>query len=173
MRCLPRDYQLVVAGNALDPEYSQMLRDQAADDARVRLILRQQNDQELADLLQACDCVALPYWRITGSGALLTALTMARGVVASDLSFFRSALAAEPDAGVLFRPGDAADLADAVKRFMAVPTAVRGAAARRVADSLAWDKVVRPVGEWLQAALPERLHVPAESDRTAAPLGQN
>jgi glycosyltransferase involved in cell wall biosynthesis len=169
VRSLPQDYQLIVAGTALDPEYSKILRDQAADDAGVRLVLREQSDQEVADLLQACDCVVLPYRRITGSGALVNALTMARGVVASDLPFFRTALAAEPDAGILFRPGNAPDLANAVKRFMAVPVAVRGAAARRVADGLAWDKVVRPVGEWLQAALPERLDVSAErGGRTAA-----
>jgi glycosyltransferase involved in cell wall biosynthesis len=171
MRSLPHDYQLVVAGTALDPEYSKMLREQAADDARVRLVLREQTDQEVADLLQACDCVVLPYRRITGSGALLNALTMARGVVASDLSFFRTALAAGPDAGVLFRPGDPTELADAVRRFMTFPAFERNAAARRLADGRAWDKVVRPVGEWLHAALPERLDVPAERGRTAATLG--
>jgi glycosyltransferase involved in cell wall biosynthesis len=151
------NYQLVVAGDALDPQYGALLRDLAGKNARVRLILRALSDQELSDFLYASDCVLLPYRRITGSGALISAFTMSRGVVASDLPFFRTALADEPEAGILFRSGDAADLALAVERYFAAPVNSRNSAARRAADRLAWDKVVRPFGEWLHRTLPGRL----------------
>jgi len=154
---LPPTFQLVIAGSVLDPRYGELLRGKAADDPRVHLVFRELSDSELADLLEACDCVILPYRRITGSGALLSALSMARGVVASDLPYFRTTLAGEPDAGVLFRLGDPADLAAAVGRYFAEPIGNRHAAARRVADHLAWSKVVQPVGEWLQHTFPERV----------------
>ena len=72
------------------------------------------HDVDLANLLHAADCVVLPYLEIVGSGALAACLTLARGVVVSDLPYFRESLAREPDAGVFFRPGDAPGLAAAV-----------------------------------------------------------
>jgi glycosyltransferase involved in cell wall biosynthesis len=161
LRRLPPGYQLIVAGGVLDPAYEQTLRSVAAGQERVRLILRDVSDQESADLLHACDCVVLPYHRITGSGVLLSAFSMARGVIASDLPYFQAALAAEPEAAVLFARGDAADLARAVERYFAAPLSLRSTAARKVADRHAPDKVVRPFGEWLQRNLPDRLEKPA------------
>jgi glycosyltransferase involved in cell wall biosynthesis len=161
LRRLPDGYQLIVAGGVLDPAYEQTLRSVAAGQERVRLILRDVSDQESADLLHACDCVVLPYHRITGSGVLLSAFSMGRGVIASDLPYFQGALAAEPEAAVLFARGDAADLARAVERYFAAPLSLRSAAARNVADRHAPDKVVRPFGEWLQRNLPDRLEKPA------------
>jgi glycosyltransferase involved in cell wall biosynthesis len=157
MRQLPPTFQLVVAGHVLDLEYGKLLQRKAGDDPRVRLVLRELSAQESSNYMSASDCVLLPYRRITGSGVLMAAFSLGRGVVASDFAFFRSALAQEPDAGVLFRPADPADLAAAVQRFFAAPLAVRHAAARRVADQQAWSEVVRPVGEWLHRSLPERL----------------
>jgi glycosyltransferase involved in cell wall biosynthesis len=163
LRQLPATYQLIVAGAALDAGYGELLREKTRDESRARLVLRELSDQELADFLNACDCVLLPYRRITGSGALLTACSAGRGVVASDLPWFRATLAEEPDAGTLCRPESAAGLAAAVERFFAQPVAGRNAAARRLADRHAWEEVVRAPGEWLQRALPERLEAPAAS----------
>lgn len=166
---LPAPYQLVVAGAALDAAYGEVLRDKARGEARARLLLRELSDQELADFLHACDCVLLPYRRITGSGVLLTACSAGRGVIASDLPWFRVTLAEEPDAGVLCRPESAADLAAAVERYFALPAGTRNAAARRLADRHAWEEVVRAPGEWLQRALPGRLDPPPVARPTVAP----
>jgi beta-1,4-mannosyltransferase len=160
LRRLPANYQLLIAGGVLDPAYGDVLRAAAGAEPRVRLVLRELNEQEAANYLHACDCVLLPYRRITGSGVLLSAFSMARGVVASDLPCFRASLAGDPDAGVLFRSGDAADLAAAVERYIAAPLAVRHAAARHVADRHAPGKAVAPFGEWLQRQFPERVERP-------------
>jgi beta-1,4-mannosyltransferase len=166
---LPSTYQLIVAGAALDPAYGDLLQAKAASDSRVRLILSELSDQELSTLIHASDCVILPCRRITGSAALLSAFTLARGVVASDLPYFRATSATEPDSGVLFRAGDASLLATAVKDFFAVPLSTRQLAARRVADGLSWDKVVEPVGQWLQRARPDR-PASAEGDCNASAM---
>ena len=146
-------YQLVVAGAAYpdEPEVAVELQKLAAGRPDVRLLLRTVSDQELSDLHAAADAVVLPYRWITGSAALATSLTLGRGVVASDLPYFRAELAREPQAGVLVRPSDPAALAAGVREFFAHETAGRHAAARRLADGRAWPAVVRPVAERLLA----------------------
>jgi beta-1,4-mannosyltransferase len=122
----------------------------------VRLVLETVGDDVMSDLYAAADCVLLPYRWITGSGALLTALTLRRAVVASDLPFFRSELTDEPTAGVLVPRGDVAALANGVRAFFASDVGARHAAARRLADRLAWADVVKPVAERLRALCPLR-----------------
>jgi glycosyltransferase involved in cell wall biosynthesis len=150
------EYQLVIAGghNPETPEVADALRKQVAGRANVRLVVRQVGDDELADLYAAADCVLLPYRWITGSGALITSLTLGRAVVASDLPFFRNELADEPAAGVLVPPGDPAALAAGVKEFFASGVPARHAAARRLADRLAWPEVVKPVVARLRELFP-------------------
>src|SRR5207249_1826932 len=103
------------------------------------------------DLHEAADCALLPYRWITGSAASATAFTLGRAVVATDLPFFRSELAAEPAAGVLVRPDDPDALAAGIRAFFAADVAARHTAARRLADRLAWPEVVKPVVERLRA----------------------
>ncbi|MGH7447987.1 MAG: glycosyltransferase, partial [Longimicrobiales bacterium] len=64
----------------------------------IAFIQRKLSDHEFADLAAASDAQLLPYQKITGSGALLSALGFGRGVIVSDLPYFREILAEEPDA---------------------------------------------------------------------------
>ena len=111
------------------------------------LLPRRLSDQEFADFTNLCDIVLLPYRRVTGSGALLAALTLGRGVIASDLPFFQEILAHQPDAGRLVQPENPAALASEITEYLTVPAEVRQAAARRLAERFDWDQVIKPVGE--------------------------
>lgn len=152
-RALGPGYQLVIAGGPHErsPELPDELRKRAADLPGVRLVFKLLSDAEVADLHAAADCVLLPYRRITGSAALLTAFTLGRGVVASDLPFFRDELAGGPGAGVLVPTGDPAALAAGVREFFASDVPARHAVARRLADRVPWPEVVKPVVERLRA----------------------
>jgi glycosyltransferase involved in cell wall biosynthesis len=154
MRRLGGDYHLLVQcstrGGPLK-KWLRRLREAYGDAANVSFLHQSLDGTDLADLLQASDCVILPYLDIVGSGALAACLTIGRGVVASDLPYFREVLAPEPDAGVFFRPGDAAGLADAVGAFFSIDRARREAAVGRLARDLQWDHVVTPISEWLRA----------------------
>ena len=144
-------YHLVVAGPpaaASGPGLVDRLAEAAG--GRLTALPRRLSDQEVADLHAAADCVALPYHRVTGSGAILTAATLGRGVVASDLPYFREQVAAEPGMAELFAPGDPGDLARAVGEFFRGPAGERHAAARRLADRYPWGRVVEPVVGWLR-----------------------
>jgi glycosyltransferase involved in cell wall biosynthesis len=83
--------------------------------------------------------------------------TIGRGVVASDLPFFRDVLAAETQAGVLFPPGDPRKLAQAIEEFFGTSTGLRHKAARRIADRYDWGHTIRPVVDWLERTFSEKL----------------
>ncbi len=87
----------------------------------------------------------LPYRAITGSGALLAALGLGRGVVASELPYFQEILANEPDAGVTVSDWNADAWADAIARYLDRPAAARTGAAQRLAARYAWDRGVDPM----------------------------
>ena len=144
-------YELVVAGSAAASIHEAWLRDlerSCRATPNVRLRIERLSEQALATLLGAADCVLLPYLHIFASSALSLSLALGRGVVASDLPYFREVLALEPKAGVLAEPGDPAALARAIEEFFSEPAAVRHEAARRLGQKLAWDKIIAPVGEW-------------------------
>jgi glycosyltransferase involved in cell wall biosynthesis len=147
-------YELVVAGDApgvaLLP-YVESLRTRFTSTANVRVSFGRLEDQDLADLIGAADCVLLPYLDIVASSALSLSLALGRAVVASDLPYFRDVLSLDPDAGVLASPGDPEALARAVREFFDKPAGVRHEAASRLAGRLAWDALISPVGDWLVA----------------------
>lgn len=136
---------IIVAGNPSDTSYVEELRRLASRNPRIRIEARSLSNQEFADLVTASDGVLLPYRSITGSGALLAALTLRRGVIASDLPLFRNTVAREPQAGRLFAPNDVAACRSALEDFLAIPRGQRAQAARRLADGFAWNKVIQPV----------------------------
>ena len=109
------------------------------------LIDRQLTDQEFADLSAASDVMLLPYRAITGSSALLAALGSGRGVVTSDLPYFREILADEPDAGATVSGWDAAAWANAITHYLERPADMRSAAALRLAARYSWDRCVEPL----------------------------
>jgi glycosyltransferase involved in cell wall biosynthesis len=81
----------------------------------------------------------------------LLALTASRGVIASDLPFFREILDGAASAGRLVTPSDPMALAEATRSYLQVPASERSAAARALADRYDWDKVVHDFAETLKA----------------------
>jgi beta-1,4-mannosyltransferase len=152
------DVQLVVAGPP-HPDFDiAAFRRRLAATPRAVLAPQRLTNQEFADLASVSDIILLPYRRITGSAALMAALSLGRGVVASDLPFFREILAAEPLAGALFPPGNARALASTVRHYLTVPADQRQQAARRLADRYKWADVIAPVltviRRWQRSAVP-------------------
>ncbi len=109
--------------------------------------------QEFVDLMTASDAMLLPYRKITGSAALLTALGLGRGVVASDLPYFREILEDEPDAGVLVDSRDARVWSERILAYLSRPEATRQLAAQRLADKYSWVRCVEPMVSALRRAL--------------------
>ena len=143
------------------------------------VIDRELTDQEFADLTAASDAILLPYRAITGSSALLSALGLGRGVVTSDLPYFREILAGEPEAGMVVSGWDTASWANALLEYLECPAAVRNRAALRLAARYHWDRCVEPLvdalgirtgagaGRLPTAAAAGRLHTQCSSAPTA------
>jgi glycosyltransferase involved in cell wall biosynthesis len=137
--------QLVVAG-APDPTFDlDALRRRF--DGRTWGVLKPAtlSPQEYSDLVSASEAVLLPYRRITGSAALLAAVTLGRGAVCSDLPFFLEALAPEPDAGRIVVGDEDAALARALAGYLLISAGRREQAARRLAARHRWCDVVAPM----------------------------
>jgi glycosyltransferase involved in cell wall biosynthesis len=146
---------LIVAGDAPLVGYLRRVRSRLEALPAAVLIDRILTDQEFADVIGASDAVLMPYRATTGSGAALAALTLGRGVVASNLPFFESLLADHPEAGRTFTVGDASHFVEAITAYLAIPVERRQAAARSLAGEFAWPRVIEPVvriiDDWCQA----------------------
>lgn len=109
------------------------------------LIPRFLSNQEFSDYVSLSDLILMPYNKITGSGALLAVLTLGRGVITSDLPYFREVLEGNPDAGRLATTGNAKDFAEKIRTYLKISPKIRSEAARKLAEQYDWEKVVVPV----------------------------
>lgn len=151
------DVQILVAGSPHRSFDLPELQRLASQTQATVLVSRALTDQEFADYSSVCDALLLPYRKITGSGALLAALTLGRGVIASDLPYFREILQDSSEAGMLVPANDPDALADGVQRYLEIDSTRRAAAARRLAAKYAWSEVVEPVLQELRRmTLPAR-----------------
>lgn len=149
--------QLIIGGKASGRLVDiDMLRESLSRAGCGIVIDRLLEPQEFADVVGASDAVLLPYRNITTSGVLLTAWTLGRGVIASDLPYFREISAPQPDAARLFAPGDAGALRDAIHAYILIPPDRRTAAALSLAAHYAWERCVEPLSEVFSAWRRER-----------------
>jgi beta-1,4-mannosyltransferase len=147
---LPPSMHVVIAGRP-NADVSGLRHRMSEAPGRVTLFERDLTEQEVSNLLELADVVWLPYRRVSGSAALLLALTASRGVITSDLPFFREILAGSPDAGRLVPVGNAAALAEATASYLSLPSHLRNSAARSIANDFAWNGVIGEFATILRA----------------------
>jgi glycosyltransferase involved in cell wall biosynthesis len=129
---------------------------QASAPPSVRWVARFVPDQELAAYFRRADLVVLPYREIDQSGVLFTALAFGAPLLLSAVGGFPEL--AEQGAAALVAPGDAAALAQQLRRLLADrPARERLAAGARAAAGgrYSWDEIAREHLE-LYAALATR-----------------
>jgi glycosyltransferase involved in cell wall biosynthesis len=137
--------QLVIGGARQTGFDLRSMEDATSRSPYIVVDARRLSDQELADITAASDAVLLPYRNITSSAALLSAIGFGRGVVTSDLPYFREILAPEPDAAMIVPTREADAWAEAITIFLERPNEVRSGAALRLANRYSWDRCVDPV----------------------------
>lgn len=138
------DIQFLCAGN-VHPSFDwNTVVEKAAKLKYCKLIPEYISDQDFSDYLSVMDVLLLPYRKVTGSGALLASLTLGRGVVATDLPFFKEVLGANPTAGRLVSL-DAFSLNEGIADYIKLPAPEREEAALTLADKYDWEDVIRPV----------------------------
>ncbi len=147
---LPASVHVVIAGRAFG-DISDIRRRVEGANGRVTLIDRDLADQEVSDLLSLSEVVWLPYQRVSTSAMLLLSMTAGRGVIATDLPFFREILSGAEDAGRLVADTSPAAFAAATLDYLSVPATRRTAAARGVANRFPWTQVVADLAGTLKA----------------------
>jgi glycosyltransferase involved in cell wall biosynthesis len=112
-KSLPGDAAwLVIAGKAAQPEYGDRI-EALAQHPRIRHHPGFVPDDRVQVYFNAADVVALPYEQVTTSSSVMLALTFGRPVVAPDLEVLAEVV--PPEAGILYSPGQAGALADALR----------------------------------------------------------
>ena len=148
--------QLLVAGAPIPTPYLAEVEQVAKRVPGVHLIGRFLAPEELASAVAASDVILLPYKDITGSGALMTALTFGKGVVAADLPYFRELLSSHPQAGRFFPAGDAVAMATTIEEYLHVPADRRSRDALALAQDCSWPRQVQGVVSVLHTLLSPR-----------------
>jgi glycosyltransferase involved in cell wall biosynthesis len=127
-----RDCQLVIVGDDTTP-YAEHLKRSVPEDRRQRVrFLGFQNEQAIRDLIKSCSFLVVPsMWYENLPNALLESMAMGRANVVSDLGSLPDTVR-HMETGLLFRPGDSADLAEKLTQLVRDSQLCRslGAAAR-------------------------------------------
>ncbi len=76
--------RLLICGSPEPSDLAAEITEAAADDTRIKLLLRRVDDRELALAMTAADLMVLPYQRIHNSGAAVLALSFERPVLVRD-----------------------------------------------------------------------------------------
>lgn len=147
---LPEHVHLIIAGSVHSSYDAAPLREQCSANGRLHLLEGFLGEQQFADMAAASDALVLPYRSVTGSGALLAALTLERAVVVSDHAFFREICRPEPAAAEFFATGDVRSLSEAMTRLMETPAIQRQAAAARLCERFSWPDCVGEIVPVLQ-----------------------
>jgi beta-1,4-mannosyltransferase len=155
--------QLVIGGVRHAGYDLRPIRERAYRTRGIVLLQRRLSTQEYADLLGASEAMLLPYRQITGSAALLSALGFGRGVIVSDLPYFKETLAPEPDAGLVVPTRDPGIWAESILEYLGRPADTRSAAARRLAGCYSWDRCVEPLIAALLALDERAVHFAADA----------
>jgi glycosyltransferase involved in cell wall biosynthesis len=108
---------LVIAGTGPAELMASAIKYSALIGPSVRTDLRYISTTELPNYYKAADLLVYPYSSITTSGALLTGLSYAKPIVASDLPCFRDYLSNGENA-LLIKPGNADKLATALASLL-------------------------------------------------------
>ncbi len=144
--------QLFISGKPYNADYGRQIESAAGKHANIRCRLSRLTNDEYAEAVQACDIVLLPYNEVTSSGALLSAWSLSRPVIATALPLFCDFERDQLTRGAIktTKPTPEA-MTDAVRELLAINSAERIAAARGEADRFPWKSVVQPVAQVVQS----------------------
>jgi glycosyltransferase involved in cell wall biosynthesis len=148
---------LLIAGATPVVSYARHIKELVRGLPNAAFVDRHLTEQEFADFVGASDVVLLPYRSITGSGVALAALTLGRGLIASDLPFFADLLRNHPNGGRVFATGDSRSMSDAILEYLKIPAAEREQGARDLAARFDWQRLVPPVAWNLRELVSDKL----------------
>ena len=137
-------YRLLIAGRPSTDELAGQIRQRAAADPRVVLVLDRIPDDEIQRYMRAADVVVLPFKEILNSGSAALAMAFGKPVIAPRVGSIGEMLGER--GGFLYDPSDPNGLAEALRQAgEADDLDVRGSenAARARSDDNSWQLVAQ------------------------------
>lgn len=160
--------RLVIVGNPIDEEGADEIRELAADDDRIDLVLEFVPDEDIQLYMQAADTVVLPFSEILTSGSTILAMSFGRAVVVPDIGCVGDLTAHDAtQTSLTYDPAHPDGLLHAMKRALKVDTEAAGEANREHAAELDWETVGARTAAVYRGAYPREdstLSVPVPAD---------
>ena len=139
------DARLVVAGQAVDPDYAARVRALAETDERIRLDLGFVPDDQLQVYLRAADIVACPFLEVLTSGSVLLAMSFDRAVIAPRRGCVAETL--DEAGAVLYDADDPQGLAGALRVAMRADLDAMGRHNGERLERFDWSRVAQATRE--------------------------
>lgn len=137
---------LIVAGQVQDAALRQTL-EAACNDTRLYLMLERVADDRLQYLFRAADFTVLPYEKSTTSGVSLLSASFACPIIAPDQAAFADI---PKEMRISYAPGELAAALKFAIGLSAKEQRAKSDAARRYAESLAWDDIAAQTVTFLE-----------------------
>jgi glycosyltransferase involved in cell wall biosynthesis len=139
------------------PDARDLARRARSSAVRERILWKDEyvSEEEMGRWLAACDVVALPYRKISGSGIAARAIAAGRPMAAPPVGGLAEVVL-EGITGEQHAPGDAASLAAAVRRVLGRPSGFYDAGLRKAAESASWPRYADSLLAFLATLAPAR-----------------
>lgn len=141
----------LIAGRNRDEAVVNRLKRAAELDRRVHIHAGYVPDDHMQRYLLAADVMVAPFEKVLTSSSVMVGLSHGLPIVVPDLGCLPELVT--PDAGEIYRAGDPAALAQALRNVKQRDLAGMGTAARRIADSLNWRDIGRRTAAVYEACL--------------------
>jgi D-inositol-3-phosphate glycosyltransferase len=150
------DARIAIVGEVF-PEARDLERRARASSVGQRILWKDEyvSEAEMGSWLAACDVVALPYRKISGSGIAARAIAAGRPVAAASVGGLVEAVE-EGVTGEHHVPGDSASLAAAVRRVLGRPPGFYADGLALAARKASWPRYTEALLEFLGSIAPRR-----------------
>jgi len=149
-RNLPPHALLVVAGEALQPEYGEEVNLLAQSSQNVVAHLRHIPDEQVHLYFSAADVVVLPFQRTLTSGSVLLAMSFDKPVIAPRFDVIIETLGAAGE--LLYDPFDEGGLCRALQEAGSTDLTSLAQRTRRQCDNLSWPAIAKMTASTYSAA---------------------
>ena len=146
-----RGNSLLVAGQAVDQDYGQMLTKQASKTENVILHNKFVEDEQIHLYFSAADVVVLPFERILTSGSLILAMSYGKPVIAPRLGSIPETLGAAD--WLLYDPEDERGLLHAIKDSTQADLNLLEQLVNESCDRLDWSAIAQKTRQIYQLAI--------------------
>jgi len=154
-RLIDPEAVLLIAGEPLNNEMADEIRELASSDSRIKLRLESVPDEEAQVLMNACDAVVFPYQQILTSGAVIMAMSFGKACLAPRIGSIPETVI-DGKGGILYGPDEEEGLLLSLEKASKISSdefSQMGRFNLAIAKKLDWEGIARKTAAIYQEAL--------------------